>query len=608
MFLLQNRSARRPWRANTRAPWSPLLLLPGFLLVNAALTVHLWLGVGSGVRAVIPVVESVLIFVLVGLAGAVGTARGRRLRPGRSPGRLPGGSLPVFLNAAAVLILAGGLIFSAAEALVRIIWGRPFAFRTDLPMIRSVLLLFLGDIGAVVNVLVPMVIVLIGGAVIALAALLVVLIARAMPPVAAARSALSILPVLILALAVPPATGYERGTISPMVARGISDSGRLELRDLSVPENGLSQVVPSQEVPQPDTIPDAIPEDDPGRYAFPGLRDRDIHFFMIEAYGYAAFSRDRLREELAPYLERLAAVLEEAGYGVVSDYLAAPVYGGFSWLSETTVLTGQPVDSQPKFAELLDISRERAVPSLSRMLHEGGYYTVSVKPGTVHGSWPEGWDLFRFERSLVAHDGDFNYRGPWFSYVAVTDQHALWTTHHHLLEATGPGGVAEGRPVYVHYQLVSSHTPFNKVPPYIERWEDLGDGTIYHERADETLTFNNTWGGGTELDEGYVASIAYVLHTLTEYIGQLLVHQQRPILVIMGDHQPQRPIRENDAGPSVPVHIAAQDQEFLRALRSEGFEEGLRGAQPPPHAPMMDFFPMLRRIARGSSAGSLDAD
>ncbi|TVR74021.1 MAG: hypothetical protein EA427_01470 [Spirochaetaceae bacterium] len=561
-----------------RASRSPLLLIPLYLVMNAGLTTHLWLGAGAGVRAFVPVAEMVLILLLIAAAKSVRARVGGSVLRGLFPG-------------IAALVLAVGVVFSSAEALVQYIWGRSFVFRSDLPMVRSILLLVFGDIGAVVDVLVPLTILVVAVLVLGVSVLLVLWTERVLPRVALSPVFAGVAGVVLLALtvALPPVAGYERGVITPMVARGITDTGRLELRDIS---EGF------------EPLPAADPDDPPDSYAFPGLRDRDIHFFMIEAYGHAVFSRDRLHDELSPYLDRLAAVLEEEGYGIVSDYLKAPVFGGFSWLAEATVLTGQHVDSQPRFAELLDISRERAVPSLTRMLHEGGYYTLAVKPGTVHGSWPEGWDLFRFENSLVAHDGDFNYRGPWFSYVAVTDQHALWTTHNFLERERRSEAAVGDRPVYVHYQLVSSHTPFNRIPPYIESWDDLGDGTIYHDREEEILTFNNTWGGGTELDEGYSASIAYVLHVLTEYFAQYLDHERGPILIFMGDHQPQRPIREQDAGASVPVHIATRDHALLRALEREGYERGIRGTQPPPHAPMMDFFPMLKRIARGSSVVS----
>jgi hypothetical protein len=329
-------------------------------------------------------------------------------------------------------------------------------------------------------------------------------------------------------------------------------------------------------------------------YAFPGIRDRDIYIFAVEAYGYATVTQPEIARRLAPDLADLAAVLDRHGYSVAGSYLRSPVAGGFSWLAEATFLTGQWINAQPAFEELYDAN----APTLTGVLQQGGYHTFTVRPGTVHGSWPEGWDLYRFEQALVAHDGDFAYRGPAFSYVAITDQYAIWSGHRHIVEAVSPGGAAADRPLLAYYQLVSSHTPFNRIPPVIESWDALGDGTVYRERAAETLLFDNTWSGGTEMIEGYSAAISYVLRSITKYVDELMFHERDPIIVIFGDHQAQRPIRENDAHLSVPIHIASRDPEILAPFLERGFEPGLISGEAPPHRDMSDFFPLFMEIAR----------
>lgn len=573
--------------ANVRRMSGLIRLLGAYCVINPSLTLHRWVATSTPWMIIVPVLETILILVLLLSVENPDTGVLRRR----------------ITLAGTVVLLASGIVFSTAESLVQYIWGRPFIVRSDIPMVRSVLLLVFGEIGETDAWLVPTTIAALALITIGLAALLATVVRIVLRGMLVRRErrvtgVVGIAGIVVLVMVV----GWEvneppvAATVTPMIVGALTESGRLEMRAIGIEPAPVPTDTTAEE--------SAAPGDSSPAYRFPGLRDRDIHFFMIEAYGYAVFSRDTLREELAPAIDRLAAVLGDAGYGVRSHYLRAPVFGGFSWLSETSMLTGQNIDSQPRYEELLAISREQDISSLSRSLHEGGYHTLMVKPGTVHGSWPEGWDLFRFERSLVAHDGDFAYRGPWFSYVAVTDQYALWTGHNYLREARGSGGVAEERPVYVHYQLVSSHTPFNRVPPYIDDWNRLGDGSIYHERSEEIRTFNNTWGGGTELDEGYTAAIAYTLTVLAEYIDRFLDHDEHPVLIIMGDHQPQRPIREHDAGASVPVHIASRDPEFLKALEHEGFERGMHGSQPAPHRPMMDFYPMLMRIARGSSGES----
>jgi hypothetical protein len=153
--------------------------------------------------------------------------------------------------------------------------------------------------------------------------------------------------------------------------------------------------------------------------------------------------------------------------------------------------------------------------------------------------------------------------------------------------------------VLAYYQLVSSHTPFNKIPPFINNWEELGNGEIYNRLLDQVQRFDNTWTGGSELDEGYVAAISYVYQVLTDYIDRIMDHSRRPILIIYGDHQPQRPIRSSASIFSVPVHVASRDPEVLDLFAAHGFEAGLRSRQPLPHQRMDRFFPMFAQIALG---------
>ena len=70
-----------------------------------------------------------------------------------------------------------------------------------------------------------------------------------------------------------------------------------------------------------------------------------------------------------------------------------------------------------------------------------------------------------------------------------------------------------------------------------------------------------------------------------------------PIIIVFGDHQAQRPIREQTAFFSTPIHVASRDPEILALFEREGFRPGLDGGQAPPHPPMSAFFPLFMRIA-----------
>ena len=543
-----------------------------FLGANAVLSIYRWVPAGEPLLALVPLPESIA---LAWIAYGIGSLRRRAsARPGAAAVAARG-------VAGAVLGLMIG--FSIAETLFRYVYARPFAPRIDIPMTRGGLLLLLGEIGPIVDVLAPITVVLIFVALLAAGVLLIrAAEAVAMPPIRL-RSAIGgtvLLVIVALGFGLPD-------SLTAITALSWLEDGRVQFaeygdaayRDAAGADAAGADELKSQRA----------------QYAFPGLRDRDVYVFMIEAYGVVAFTRDDINRQLTPSLRRVESALLDNGHGVVSSALVAPVAGGFSWLAEATLLTGQWIATQQSFEQLYGAG----LPTLTGLLHDGGYYTFTVRPGTVHGEWPEGWDIYRFDESMLAYGRQIGYRGPVFSYVATPDQYSIWRTHRRIGELRAPGGEAEDRPLLAYYQLVSSHTPFNRIPPVIDDWDMLGGGEIYSQRSDEILTFNNTWTGGTQMDEGYVASLRYVFDVIAKYIEELMDHDSEPIIVILGDHQPQRPIREHDATMSVPIHVASRDADLIDAFRSVGYTDGLHGDAPVPHALMSEFFATFARIARG---------
>ncbi len=555
------------------------------VLFNVPVSLHRWAATGDIRLLLVPAVESViLVWILFLILRGPSLGRPRRRRQ---------------VGVGTLLGVFAGL--SGAEAFFQYYYARSFSLRGDLPMVRGALLLFFGEIGPVVYVLGPLTIILI-----------LVILASAGSLLTAAASAIlsrikpgypAILGMTLIAL-VPTAALGPPSSITVATVRATLRAGTTELVDLGLdaePDGtGLDGVYAEDrrgEEHYPERYPVETTEVDApeaSRYRLPGLRDRDIHVFVIEAYGYASTYRPELTEHLDPYRYRLEEALQSAGYDIVTQYLQSPVAGGYSWLADATFLTGQWINSQERFLQLYDAQ----VPSLGGMLHDAGYYTFTVRPGTVHEPWPEGWDLFRFEESMIAYGGGFAYRGPRFSYVSVPDQYAIWKGHQRVQELTAAGSTASEQPLFVHYQLVSSHTPFNRIPPFIERWEDLDGGEIYNERAGEIQYFDNTWTGGTELIEGYTASIQYVFTVLTDYVERVMEHSRDPIIVIFGDHEPQRPIRSAQSVLSVPVHVASRDGQLLRCLGEHGYDAGIKPDQPPPHDRLSTFFPTLMDVAQ----------
>jgi hypothetical protein len=140
--------------------------------------------------------------------------------------------------------------------------------------------------------------------------------------------------------------------------------------------------------------------------------------------------------------------------------------------------------------------------------------------------------------------------------------------------------------------------PFNVLPPYIEDWSRIGDGSIYNELP--RRIFDNDWLRGGEYPEGYTASIEYSLTAVIDFIATFL--EDDALAIVIGDHQPRIPIAERSSTFSVPVHVISKNASLARSFSDYEFEEGLEPSQPTPHPTMDRLYDMFVQAARGDAS------
>jgi len=306
---------------------------------------------------------------------------------------------------------------------------------------------------------------------------------------------------------------------------------------------------------------------------------RNVLLFIIESYGYTAFAKEDHWTILEPRYDGFQERLDLAGYHVMSTFLSSPVIGGYSWYADSSLLTGIRISDEQQYGDLL----QSDTPTIVGILNSMDYRTILSAPGTLK-PWPEGEAFYRFDRHM--YHADFNYRGPEFSFVPVPDQYSIHRVHEHFVNG------ADDTPLFIEYMLVSSHAPFNRIPPYVENWNSLGDGSIYHELPIQT--FNNNWFQGKEYTEGYAAAVIYVFEVIVSYLTSFI--QDDALVIIIGDHQPKYPVTERGQPLSVPVHILSRDGALLDRLRDFGYEKGLVPEKPPPHDGSEQLFSHFMRI------------
>jgi hypothetical protein len=301
------------------------------------------------------------------------------------------------------------------------------------------------------------------------------------------------------------------------------------------------------------------------------LNRTPVFLFVIESYGQTVFSDPDHAARVAPVVKAAETDLRAAGFGMCSAYLASPTFGGTSWLAHGTLASGVRLNSQIRHDLLLGSD----LTPLAEYFNRAGYRTVRAMPGTLW-PWPAG-KFFRFQRTYIA--ADFAYKGPDFAWAPMPDQYVLdWIYRQEIQDASDP--------LLVEFILVSSHAAFDMQAPYVEDWQSLGDGSLFHSLP--ALTFPGAWSDPPKLAEAYSAAVVYEFTVLSEFIRRFLAGGE--LVVIMGDHQPCAPVAGTSASWSVPVHVISRNPDAIRRFVQRGYTEGLIPGQAPPHPGMETFF------------------
>ncbi len=285
----------------------------------------------------------------------------------------------------------------------------------------------------------------------------------------------------------------------------------------------------------------------------PGLKGHDVYLIFVESYGTVALDEPAYHAVLAPALENFATTIEEAGYHLVSSRLVSPTYGGGSWLAHGTLASGLKLD--PLLNELVLNGDRKGLP---RYMAAAGYRTVELMPG-IKKPYPEG-AFWGFD----AHDyaAELGYTGPQFGWFGIPDQFTLAQfSARKLTQGHGP--------LFAQIVLVSSHTPFAPVPPYLADWSDAGNFATVPQADWAQIYAPPDWNN---LDRPYLDSIAYDLRVLSAWLARL---DGSPLVIILGDHQPPELTTGTDHPWTVPIYLLARDPDLVAPFAALGYGTGI---------------------------------
>jgi hypothetical protein len=313
--------------------------------------------------------------------------------------------------------------------------------------------------------------------------------------------------------------------------------------------------------------------DTPGDKLLTALRGKDVLLVFVESYGRVAVQDSSFSPAIDDVLHRGTAQLQAAGFSSRSAFLTSPTFGGLSWLAHSTLQSGVTVDGQRRYNQLVKADRL----TLTRAFKRAGWRAVGDMPAN-HRAWPEGASFYHYD--AVYDRRNLRYHGPDFGLPPMPDQYVLAALQRLELAKR------ERPPLFAEVDLISSHTPWTKIPRLIP-WKDVGDGSIFKRIPAEESTEASLFGDSERARAAYGDSIEYSLRTLFSFVQRY--GNDKTVLVVLGDHQPATVVTGQGATHDVPISVIAHDPKVMARIGSWGWEAGMLPSPQAPVWPMASF-------------------
>jgi hypothetical protein len=315
----------------------------------------------------------------------------------------------------------------------------------------------------------------------------------------------------------------------------------------------------------------------PGNQLLTGLRGKDVLLAFVESYGKSAVQGSSFAPQIDAVLSKGNRQLQSAGFSARSAFLTSPTFGGISWLAHSTMQSGVWVNTRRRYAQLTASNRF----TLSDAFKRAGWRTVDDVPSN-NRFWAPGKTFYHYDK--VYDRRDVGYHGPTFAYASMPDQYVLAALQRLELAKQ------HRRPVFAEVDLVSSHTPWTRIPRQIP-WGKVGDGSIYNRipvkhTSRDSLSINAAWAwlqknGSAPVRSAYSQSIQYTMSSLVSFVQHF--HDPNLVVIALGDHQPWTIVSGQQPSHEVPISVITKDAAVLKRIGGWGWNNGLR---PNPDAPV----------------------
>jgi hypothetical protein len=307
----------------------------------------------------------------------------------------------------------------------------------------------------------------------------------------------------------------------------------------------------------------------------------NVFLVMVEAYG-ELLSRCDLRPAYQALMTRVEERLARIGYGARSGWSRAPVHGGLSWLSISTVQTGIRISDVGTHERLEQVAAR--IPSLPAFFKENGYRTVTFQPGNRERVGLKRFDLFA--RDEVFQARELEYRGEAYGWGEIPDQYSLGILRERVATTLG-----DGQPRFVFFMSVSTHHDWSDLPPYVKDWRGLQDHPSPPESVEGWLPLEEAAEIGAEDRAHYFRSIEYDWRSLLDLLEDL--KDPDAVVIVVGDHQPRLDCPKTPKTYDTPLHVLSRDAAFVDSFDEVGLVRGMFPSQNAPSLAHEGMFSLL---------------
>jgi len=291
------------------------------------------------------------------------------------------------------------------------------------------------------------------------------------------------------------------------------------------------------------------------------LDHRDVLIIFIESYGRSSFQNPLYAPTHINTLTKAQKSLNDKGVAMRSGWLSAPMVGGQSWLSHSTLASGLWVSDQGRYRALMQSQRQ----TLFHYAQQAGFRTAAIMPG-IRMAWPEG-EFYGFD---AIYDADMlGYKGLPFNWVTMPDQFTLKAMDR-LIRQPSKTKPLRDAPLFAQIALISSHAPWLPIPPVID-WDAIGDGQIFNQWANSAETPEQVWSDQDRVRDQFRQAVDYSLQTVFSYAEQHA--DDPPLIIIVGDHEPARFVSQNP-NKTVAMHVLGPP-ELVARINDWGWTDGL---------------------------------